>query len=425
MNDFFWGLASSAFQTEGFIKNDMTEWEAKGFFRKDGKNPRYQNGSAHWKHWHQDFELLKEIGVNAYRFSVEWARIEQKYNQFDEAALDQYERMVDKLLELQIEPFLTLHHFSHPVWFHERTPWTSVTSRDVFCRYLNILYKRLGDRIRYWITFNEPLVWVLAAYGDAKFPPGKQSFDEMIKALINILHAHTCAYQIIKTYQPKAQIGIAKHFIEFAPHRSWFMADHSLSELVHNFFNEMIPDAFVNNRLKFHFPLLFRIDEPIPLQNAIDFWGVNYYYRMFTAFRLNLKRPIRFVYQNDSKNGLSDMGWEIYPQGLTKALKFFAKYRKNIFVTENGIATNDEQQRIRFVNDHIQEVLAARNAGLPVNGYFYWSFLDNYEWLEGKSKRFGLVHVDYERGFIRKIKRSGKHYSRIIKIYREGLGLNF
>ncbi len=392
----------------------MTEWEARGGFRQVDKNPLYQNGSAHWKRWQEDFRLLKQIGVNAYRFSVEWARIEPERGQINRAALDQYERMIDQLLEFGIEPFLTLHHFTHPVWFHDQTPWTSELAKEAFCRYADILLNRFGDRIRHWITFNEPLVWVLAAYGDAKFPPGKINLMEMMLALKNMLNTHVCLYRQIKSAFPAAQVGIAKHFIIFTGRRNRFPIDRSLARLLHVFFNEMIPGAFKSNRLKFRFPLLFNFDEYLALDDQIDFWGVNYYYRMQASFRLNLKRPIHLGFKNISGEGLTDMGWEIYSEGLYRVLKQVGSYGKDIYITENGIATMDDKQRIAFVNAHIRQMLKAQQKGLPVRGYFYWSFLDNYEWLEGKSKRFGMVHVDYTKNFSRTLKPAALHYAQLI-----------
>ncbi|MHB2147658.1 glycoside hydrolase family 1 protein [Calditrichota bacterium LG25] len=416
MDRFWWGVATSAFQIEGFVENDMTVWERRSKFNNDGKHPLYQNGSAHWLNWRGDFELLKQLNVNAYRFSMEWARIEPQCGTFDGQALDQYEQMVDRLLELNIEPFLTLHHFTHPVWFHEKTPWTSEQAQDVFCRFTEVILKRFADRISYWITFNEPLVWALAAYGDGKFPPGRSDGKLMMRALVNILKAHQRAYSLIKSYRPQAKIGMAKHFITFEAHRKWFAADRSLADLLHHFFNKMIPEAFETNRLQFHFPLLFDVDEAINLKNRIDFWGVNYYYRMFVAFRLNIRRPFQFIFKDESGLGLTDMGWEVYPDGLSKVLRYMGKFNKDIIITENGIATLDESLRMRFIDAHLEQVLKARENGLPVKGYFYWSFLDNYEWLEGKNKRFGLVHVDYENDFRRTVKQSARHYARIIQI---------
>ncbi len=416
MNRFYWGLASSAFQTEGYIQNDMTEWEALGGFRQDGKNPIYRHGAAHWQRWQQDFKLLQKIGVNAYRFSMEWARIQPEFDCFDHKALDQYERMLDRLLGLKIEPFLTLHHFTHPAWFHAQTPWVSDKAQETFCRYADVLLERFGDRINYWITFNEPLVWALAAYGDAKFPPGKNNLNDMMLVVKNILQTHSCLYRRIKSALPLAQVGMAKHFIIFAPRRKWLAADRKLADLLHSFFNEMVPRAFKSNRLKFRFPFLFSFDEPVALNNQVDFWGVNYYYRMLAAIRMNFRRPIGFDFKNISGEGLTDMGWEIYSEGLLRILKQVAAYGKDIYITENGIATTDDARRIRFMDAHIQKTLKAEQMGVPVRGYFYWSFLDNYEWLEGNSKRFGLVHVDYRQDFARSLKPSAAHYARLIQI---------
>ncbi|MGB5138852.1 MAG: family 1 glycosylhydrolase, partial [Candidatus Zixiibacteriota bacterium] len=185
--EFLWGVSTSAFQIEGQIENDITDWEKLGRFRTGGEDPLYQRAADHWQRWEQDFGLLKSLGVNSYRFSVEWARIEPERGKFDAAALDQYSRMLDRLLELGITPMLTLHHFTHPTWFHHETPWHSPESVDAFTEFSRRVIERLGVRVPLFITINEPMVWLLAGYLDAKFPPGERDVHRLADALHNML----------------------------------------------------------------------------------------------------------------------------------------------------------------------------------------------------------------------------------------------
>ena len=417
MERFFWGLSTSAFQMEGHVENDMTAWEKQGGFRQDGKNPVYGHGADHWRRWRDDFKLFPDIGINSYRFSLEWARIEPNRGQYDENALDSYEQMLDTLIGMGLQPFLTLHHFTHPGWFHAETPWVSKAAGEVFYAFAEKIVKRFASKVAHWITFNEPLVWVLAAYGDAKFPPGESDMQRMMQAYRNILKSHARIYDLIKRHNPNARVGLAKHFIIFKPGHSWFGPDRGLAGILHAFFNEMTLDAFKTNRLKFHLPLLIDYNEEITLDDKIDFWGINYYYRMHASFRFNIRNPLHLFFKDETNMGLTDMGWEIYPQGLGQILELVNRQGKEIFITENGIATEDETIRIRFISAHIREVFAARQKGIPVTGYFYWSFLDNYEWLEGMDMRFGLVHVNYDKSDARCLKDSAFYFARLISSY--------
>lgn len=417
MKKFFWGVATSSFQIEGHINNDFTEWEKEGKFKKGELDPVYDNGSNHWLIWKEDFDLLEELKVNAYRFSFEWSRIQPELNHFSEEALDQYERMVDYLLEKKTEPFLTLHHFTHPLWFHKISPWHTENSVEVFYNYVEKILSRFKDRIKYWITFNEPLVWAMAGYGEGNFPPGIKNLETMMIALSNILEAHRNVYDLIKSVSTKSQIGIAKHFIFFKSERDWFLLDKAVRNRINQFFNKMVLDAFVTNKLVANLPTLLKFEKEINLNNKIDFWGVNYYYRLFTKFRLSLDNPFHFY----TKHPETDTGWEIYPKGIFKILKLVSNYGKPIIVTENGIAINDEEIRKKFLKKHLKFVFKAIKNNIDVRGYFYWSLIDNYEWLYGKSKRFGLVFVDYENNFKRIPKESFYFYKELIQTYSQKL----
>lgn len=412
MEKFYWGTATSSFQIEGNIKNDFTEWESRGKFRNNGSNPLYENGSNHWLNWKKDFDLIKELNQNSYRFSIEWARIEPERNNYSQSALNQYSEMIDYLHQLNIEPFLTLHHFSHPKWFHELTPWHKKESISSFCEFAKIIIDLFSDRVNYWISFNEPIVWALAAYGDAKFPPGIRDLKFMMDAIKNMMEAHVCIYDYLKKRNNKAKLGIAKHFIVFKEGRNWFLLDKKVTNRIDVFFNKMLLNAFRENRLAHWFPTILKYDSPIKLDNKIDFWGINYYYKIYAQFKFNFKNPF-FLFP---KEPATDMGWEIYPKGLKKIIKLVTETGKEIFITENGIATNDEGLRKMFIKKHLKVVNKARSK-YNIKGYFYWSLIDNYEWLKGKSKRFGLVRIDYENKFERIIKPSGFYYAKLIKKY--------
>ncbi|MCI0617289.1 family 1 glycosylhydrolase [bacterium] len=411
---FLWGVATSAFQIEGHLENDMTEWERLGKFSQNGKDPHYKNAVDHWQRWEDDFALLKQLNLNAYRFSMDWGRIQPQKNRFDEEALAQYDRMLDRLLELNIIPMLTLHHFTHPVWFHHQTPWHAADSIEAFSTLVKKLAEKFADRINLFVSFNEPLVWALAAYGDAKFPPGEKNLERLMMAIHHILLAHRAAYDILKTHNPNAQIGMANNFIIFRPERAWHLLDQGLFWLIHSFYNMMLLKAFETNRLRFRFPFLIHYDAPIPLDNKIDFWGVNYYYRLHVRFQMSQEFPIRLSHLHRSGEGSSDLDWEIYSAGLQEIFRWLKRCGKPLYITENGIADQSDRKRLVFLRTHLKAVERALREHYPLKGYFHWSLLDNYEWLEGEMARFGLYEVDYQNGKQRKLRPSGKFYAEYI-----------
>jgi beta-glucosidase len=413
--NFLWGVATSAFQIEGSIENDFTEWEVQGKFQQNGEDPRYENGTDHWLNWEKDFELLKKLNVNAYRFSIEWARIEPESGKFDNAALDQYVEMINHLIEIGIEPVLTLHHFSHPKWFHKESPWHKSESIIRFINFVEYILPHIIDKVKIFVSINEPMVWALAAYADAKFPPGEKNFNLMMQAVYNLLIAHKQVYDLIKCKNENVMVGIAKNFIVFRPARKWLGLDQAVTSIAHNFFNLMLLEAFKTNKLSFKLPLIVNFHKELILDNSIDFWGVNYYYRMFTRFNINLKAPLKLEFKQRSSEGKSGLGWENYSKGLRKVIKMAATYGKPIYITENGIATDDDMQRLGYLKRHLHQVELCKKQNIDLRGYFYWSFLDNYEWLLGKNARFGLVHVSYDSNFLRTIKQSGMYYANHIK----------
>ncbi len=214
--------------------------------------------------------------------------------------------------------------------------------------------------------------------------------------LYNMLSTHREAYNFIKCYNKKCQIGIAHNFINFKRAPNGSVIDRKLKRIIHNFYNYMIIDAFNQNKLEGHFPLLLSYNRPIHLNDKIDFWGINYYYRLHVRFRMNLKHPFDLLsISRSSGEGKSDLDWEIYPKGLLKICRWLKSTNKPLIITENGIACKDDTNRIKFLQSHLQMMETAIDEGHDIRGYFYWSLMDNYEWLIGQDARFGLYKVDY------------------------------
>ena len=281
-------------------------------------------------------------------------------------------------------------------------------------RFVEEVDRRLLNNVPYVITFNEPLVWLLAGYGDAKFPPGFRDMNKLMESLSHMLMAHRKVYDFLKARHPEMQIGIAHNMIAFKRARKDNILDGEIKRRLHQFYNLLIPTAFVTNRVAFKFPLLLNYDKKVSLDNRIDFWGVNYYYRMHVRFRFRPFRPFDMLFVPRSKYGLSGLGWEIYPRGLYKACRWLRFTEKPVIITENGIATDDDNLRIRFLDRHLHYLQVLRDEGYPVQGYFHWSLIDNYEWLVGTTARFGLVHIDFDNGLKRTLKAGGEHFANLI-----------
>jgi beta-glucosidase len=408
--NFLWGVATSAHQIEGHLRNDMTEWESQGRFRSNGNNPIVGNAIDHWHRWENDFMLLKELGVNSYRFSVEWARLEPEPGRFDHKAIDQYRRMIGRLIEYGIVPMVTLHHFSNPAWLHIRCPWHRPEAATAYVNFAKIVSRELLENVPLVISFNEPMVWLLAAYGDAKFPPGFSDLRILSGALYSMLCAHRQAYDLIKADHPNISIGLAHNLIVFKEGRTGHFIDTKITQMIHEYYNMLIPRSFVENRLKFCFPLVFNIDMPIELENKIDFWGINYYYRMHVRFNPSLKLPFRLYFNPPAEHKKSDLGWEIYAKGLRRVCGWMNEFGKPLYITENGIAAEDDTRRVAYLTKHLNILKELKKEFPKISGYYHWSLMDNYEWLIGYKARFGLCHVDFDNDLKRTIKPSGHFY---------------
>ncbi|AUW95042.1 glycosyl transferase [Sulfobacillus thermotolerans] len=362
---FLWGAATSSHQIEGNNHNSWTQWEEAG--RHQG---RIASGQAcdHYARFAQDLPLFHSLGINAYRFSIEWSRIEPEPGQFDTRALNHYEAMIDLCHDLGMEPVMTLHHFTLPIWFAQAGGFLQPQAPALFERFVQQVVEHLGPKVRFYVTINEPMIYAVMGYGIGTWPPGHKRLRDIWALGPQLIKSHRRAYHVIKTRQPGALVGLAHHMVAFEPFDPHSVWDRASSKMLHYLFNRRFLQA---------------------ADSTQDFIGINYYTRQYTH-RPHVLVPIA------SKPGsfVTDMGWEIYPQGLEHFLNELRSFGKPIVVTENGIAA-DDTVRQQFIADHVAAVSRAQQQGADVRGYFYWSALDNFEWAEGFRPRFGLIEVDY------------------------------
>ena len=393
-SSFLWGVATSAYQIEGAADNDWTDWERQE--RLKDRGTRCGEATGHRDRWRADFALLASLGANAYRFSIERSEIEPEQGWFSEPALARERERVATLLRLNVEPCVTLHHYTHPRWFWAEGGWENPASVASFRRYAEVVAEALGPRVRLWVTLNEPIVFLLGGYLGGLIPPGRTSFAAAGLALEHMLRAHIAAADAVRSRCPGSRVGIAHNMLEFAPDRRDSALDRRLAHQGERLYNLSLLEAISTGRLDWSFPGQGRVRarlEDFPASH--DFIGVNYYSRVHIRFRGVPGAVGEFFYRDPASRGLTDMGWEVHPHGFDAVLVQAARAGLPILVTENGIATRDDRTRRDFLREHALVLAHRRAAGTPIEGYFYWSLLDNFEWLEGFRPRFGLFEVDY------------------------------
>lgn len=381
----------SHYQVEGNDPCDWTDWEAAG--RTNGEPCGPAVGS--WDLYEHDADLARGLGANAFRFSISWSRVEPEPGVFDEEALARYRRLVDHLGAIDVEPVVTLFHYTHPRWFHERSPWTSPRSVDAFERFAERTARALGPACRIWTVLNEPLVFLLGGFIDGQIPPGLRDPKAAGLALANLLHAHAAAAAAIRRENPLAAIGVAHNMAAFVPERPGRLLDRLLARTAHRLYNRGLLEAFVTGRWSLYLPPASRFsgrcDE---LAGSLDFVGVNFYSRLHMRCPGRRRFSGDFEYRDRSGRGLTDNGWEIVPEALTEMLLEASRIGLPLFVTENGLADADDSRRAAFLSDHVIAIEEAERRGVEVAGYLHWSLLDNYEWLDGYGPKFGLFSVE-------------------------------
>lgn len=389
---FLFGTATSATQVEGGCHT--TDWD--DFARRPGRvhgGDTPETACDSWNRWPDDVALQRSLGLNAYRLSIEWGRVEPSPGAFDSAALDRYRAMLGALRDAGIEPLVTLHHFTLPLWQARRGGLLDRELPQLLERYTRTVVSALGDLCRRWVTVNEPSVVVAHGYVLGVWPPGEHSVARALRAQHNLLAAHVAMYRAVKEIQgDSSSVGVAHHLRVIEPERPGRAADRWGSALLRWLFNDGFARALCEGTSYGPYGMGLA-DEA---RGTHDFFGLNYYSRDLVRFDPRRLADVflpRFVSPGSEVN---DLGWEVYPEGLGRLLRAWAaRSDRPILVTENGIADASDRQRPSFLVRHLAEVARAVAEGIDVRGYFHWSLLDNFEWAEGYSARFGLCAVDF------------------------------
>lgn len=370
----------------------------------------------HWNRYEEDIQLMKELNHKIYRMSIEWSRIEPEKGKFSDEPLSHYRMEIESLLNNNIQPLVTLHHFSHPIWFEDMGGWSNPESVTLFKRFTEKVVSYLGDIVAEWVTINEPNVYLESTYSSAIFPPETPSMSNYFKGLKNMAAAHIEAYRLIhdirskKGFDKSTMVGIALHIRVFDAYKMSKLAKIP-KKLLNYSFHTLFLESMIHG--KFMVPIGFG-EYPSGKGNYCDFFGVNYYSRDIVNFSFNPSRLFSELLVNEAAE-VNDMGWEIYSEGLYRICKeYWDTYRKPIYITENGICDAKDEKRTRFIYDHLKVVKNLIDDGVNIERYYHWSLLDNFEWDEGLQRRFGLIEVDYDTQE-RTIRNSGLFYGEIAK----------
>lgn len=434
-SDFVWGTATASYQVEGAVKEDgrgVSIWDT--FSHTPGKVENGDTGDVaddHYHRWREDIALMKQMNVNAYRFSVAWPRIlPTGRDAINEMGIAWYDRLVDELLEAGITPYLTLYHWDLPQPLQDEDGWLRRGIADDFAAYTDVISRALGDRVKHWITLNEP--WVIAWLGHMMGAHAPGIRDETPRSALLATHhlylAHANAVQVLRQNVPGAKVGITLNLSPADPATAK-SADLEAVTRYDGFFNRWYLDPLFRG----HYPadaveaFSAFMPEIHPgdlerMRAPLDFLGINYYAR--AVIGADQESPTGFTWIKP-EGEYTTMGWEVYPQGLFQLLlRVHHDYApREIFITENGSAWDDvvtesgevhDERRVAYLKAHLEAASHAIADGVPLKGYFAWSLLDNFEWAYGYSKRFGLVYVDYATQQ-RYLKDSGKAYAEIIK----------
>ncbi len=399
---FYWGAATASYQVEGGIEN--CDWAEAA---RQGRVPVCGRACDHYHLYEEDFDLAKELGHNAHRFSIEWARIEPAEGQWDESEIEHYRQVIAALKARGIRPFVTLWHFTLPLWFSESGGFERKDSPEIFARYAKKIAEELGAELEGISTMNEPNVVGSNGYLRGSWPPfkrfaltdlfsitnsgndfedkaqkGFKNFFLYRRVMKNLAKSHNAAYRSIKESCPHMDVSVVKHVIVFDG--NW------------NPFNKLF--AWISNQLWTHV-FMRRI------RKHVDSIGLNYYF--YTQF--GDKRQWR----------KTDMDWNFAPDKIYTALKMLSRYKKPLFVSEAGLADATDSGRAEYIERQVEAVKKALEDGMDVRGHLYWSLMDNYEWALGFGKRFGLIEINYDT-LERTVRPSAYHYKELIEKYSKG-----
>jgi beta-glucosidase len=435
--DFRWGVATAAYQIEGGVNEGgrgQSIWDT--FCRVKGAIDNGDTGDVacdHYHRWREDVALMHRLGLKNYRFSIAWSRVlPNGVGAVNQTGLDFYDKLVDELLKNKIEPFVTLYHWDLPQALQDKGGWAVRETTDAFASYVDVVSKRLGDRVKFWATHNEPLVASFFGHGSGEHAPGIKDNAIALKVTHHLLLSHGKAVQVLRTNAKKAKVGITNVtlWVESSSDKDADIkaAQRYDSAVTRWFFDPVFKGEYPKEIYDFYAAILknknflsIQDGDMKTISTPIDFVGLNYYTRHVVGAGF---QPPVLISMKPPVGEPTEMGWEVYPQGLYNVIKRINQdyAPKEIYITENGAAYKDElkdgkisdEKRVAYLREHFLQAHRAIQDGVPLKGYFVWSLMDNFEWKLGYLKRFGIVYIDYLTQK-RIVKQSGEWFAKILK----------
>ena len=413
--DFYWGASTASHQVEGGTFNQWTEWElanaarlAKTAHKRLGWLPKWDEikkqaedpnnyisgrGIDHYKLYELDFRILKGLNLNSFRFGIEWSRLEPEEGVWNKEAFEHYKNYIEKLLEMNIEPFMNIWHWTLPLWFAKKGGFSKSANLKYFDRFIEKICQELPiKKLKYVLTLNEPNVYASFSYATGEWPPNQKNLLQFVVTYYNLTRAHKRAYRILKRHNNKLQIGVAQQLANIQAKRPHNFLDEIATEWMRYFWNWW----FLNRINRYQ-----------------DFVGFNYYFSDY--YQLGDYKGILhgdLFHRANPNLPKNDLGWYMEPEGIYPLLiRVWSHYKKPVFITENGVADSNDEFRRWWLEETMIAMEKAISEGVQLQGYMHWSLLDNFEWAYGWWPKFGLVHVDRENGMKRTVRPSAKWWS--------------
>lgn len=386
-DSFLVGFANSMFQASGDSCGE-TNWSTAA---DNGSVKPVSLGqiNSHWYNFEDDLEKMKSLGVNSYRFSIEWGHIEPEEGVYDEAVLKRYDEIISACLKNNIKPMLTLHHFNEPFWFTHKGGFEKEDNIKCFINFSKKIFERFSQSVKHWCTINEPGVLAFSSYFYGQFPPHRHSIKKTLNYLLNLLKTHVALYKELKQLNNgnDCEIGIVHNVLKFTPRYKWDVLSRVLAPFLTKVVNDLVIQFLQTGHYNYHLRWIYKVNYfDIDATNSYDFFGLNFYGTVVLGFN----SKTFYGSTNFPDQTMGQFHLPIDPKGFSAAISEVAALGKPIYITETGHATSEETNRIKFLNEFVNVIEQKIAEKIDIRGLYIWTFTDNYEWDRGHEICFGL-----------------------------------
>jgi beta-glucosidase len=395
-DNFIFGVAASAYQIEGGNKNcDWYLWEQEKNLERCGVACDF------WNRYREDIDIMSSLGIHAHRVGIEWSRVEPEKNKIDYEAVERYREILKAHKDKGIKVFLNLHHFTLPIWVYKNGSVFNEENQREFEEHCAFIAREFKGLVDTYCTINEPGAWAIESFLAGEFPPGLKSIKWYKKAYRAIMEMHARAYRAVKSEDPNKPAGVVHACACVLPRHRFEPADWILAWIFRRNSNEVVVNGLLDGKI---------FGKKIEgLEESSDYLGLNYYTKALVCASMFWK-PREGGMVSSARKGekVNQMGWSVYPEGILKVIEEVSRAGKPIIITENGIATEDDNWRIEYTRLHLEKIKEALGQGYDIRGYFHWSYIDNFEWAKGYVPKLGIVGL--ERGSLKRVPRGSAYF---------------